>query len=170
MWGLESLLLHRVVREEANEQLVATGCDGWGLLGAAEATQTCSFVIFAIVQLNVVVGAFQVGLDVDLIEGLRRHVCDEEERMRLGVFKSKYNNQLAPSWIYVERYWFDCVMGEKNPYLSYSLSANSPPSPFYKCPTLSALHCRLYSYIFQFTVITNFMWDWKVTHLTKYGR
>lgn len=58
MRGLESLLLHRVVREEANEELVAAGCDGWGLLGATEATQACSFVIFAIVQLNVVVGAF----------------------------------------------------------------------------------------------------------------
>lgn len=58
MRGLESLLLHRVVGEEANEELIATGCDGWRLLGATEATQTRSFVIFAIVQLNVVVGAF----------------------------------------------------------------------------------------------------------------
>lgn len=39
MRGLKSFLLHRVVREEANEKLIATGCDRWWLLGAAEATQ-----------------------------------------------------------------------------------------------------------------------------------
>lgn len=96
MWGLESFLLHRVVREEANEKLIATGCDRWRLLGATEATQTWSFSIFSIVQLNVVIGAFQVGLDINLIEGLWQHVFYEQKWMRLGMFKSKYNNKLPP--------------------------------------------------------------------------
>lgn len=80
MGRLESFLLHRVVREEANEQLVAAGRDGWRLLGATEATQAGSFSVTPVVKLNVVISALQVGLHVDLIEGLRQNklsVCEE---------------------------------------------------------------------------------------------
>lgn len=70
MGCLKAFLLHRVVRKEANEQLVATRRDGWGLLGATEATHTGSFSISSVVNLNVVVSTLQVGLHVDLVEGL----------------------------------------------------------------------------------------------------
>lgn len=73
MGRLEAFLLHGVIREEANEQLVSTRRDGWGLLGATEATQTWSFSISPVVNLNVVVSTLQVGLHVDLIEGLRQN-------------------------------------------------------------------------------------------------
>lgn len=73
MGSLEAFLLHRVIREEPNEQLVAAGCDGWGLLGATEATQTWSLPISPVVKLNVVISTLQVGLHVDLIEGLRQN-------------------------------------------------------------------------------------------------
>lgn len=69
--GLKAFLLHRVIREEADEQLVAGRRDGRGLLGATEAAQARGFSISPIVDLNVVVGALQVGLHVDLIESLR---------------------------------------------------------------------------------------------------
>lgn len=72
MGSLKAFLLHWVIREEANEQLVATRRDGWGLLGATEATQTWSFSISPVVKLNVVISTLQVGLHVDLIEGLRQ--------------------------------------------------------------------------------------------------
>lgn len=72
MGSLKAFLLHRVIWEEANEQLVATRCDRWGLLGATETTQTWSFSISPIVKLNVVISTFQVGLHVDLIEGLQK--------------------------------------------------------------------------------------------------
>lgn len=68
--SLETFLLHRIVREKANEQLVATRCDGLGLLCATEATQTWRFSITPIKNLNVVIGTLQVGLHVDFIEGL----------------------------------------------------------------------------------------------------
>lgn len=68
--SLEAFLLNRIVREKANEQLVSTGCDGLGLLGATEATQTRRFSITPIINLNVVISTLQVGLHIDLIEGL----------------------------------------------------------------------------------------------------
>lgn len=71
MGSLEAFLLHRIIREEANEQLAGTGGDGLGLLGATEATQTWSFPIATVVDLNVVISTLQVGLHVKLIEGLR---------------------------------------------------------------------------------------------------
>lgn len=70
MGDLEAFLLHGVIGEEANEQLIATGCDGRGLFSATEATQTWSFSISPIVQLNVVIGTLQMGLNVELNEGL----------------------------------------------------------------------------------------------------
>lgn len=76
--SLKAFLLHRVIREEANEQLVSTRRDGWGLLCATEATQAWSFSISPVVNLNVVISTLQVGLHVDLIEGLQKNKsCDE---------------------------------------------------------------------------------------------
>lgn len=72
MGSLEALLLHRVIREEADKQLVATRGDGRGLLGATEATKRWSFSISPVVNLNVVVGTLQMSLHVNLIKGLRQ--------------------------------------------------------------------------------------------------
>lgn len=71
MRGLEALLLHRVVGEEADEQLVGTGGDGRRLLGATEAAQAGCLPVPPVVDLNVVVRTLQVSLHVDLVEGLR---------------------------------------------------------------------------------------------------
>lgn len=68
--GLKALLLYRVIREEANEHLVGTRHDGRGLLGATEAAQALGFAVPPVIDLNVVVGALQVCLHVELIEGL----------------------------------------------------------------------------------------------------
>lgn len=73
MGSLEAFLLHRVIRKEANEQLVATGHDGWRFLGATEATQTWRFSISPVVNLNVVISTLKVGFHVDLIECLRQN-------------------------------------------------------------------------------------------------
>lgn len=73
MGSLEALLLHRVIGEEADEQLVAARGDGWGLFGAAEATKRWSFSISSVVNLNVVVGTLQMSLHVNLIKGLRQN-------------------------------------------------------------------------------------------------
>lgn len=79
MGGLEALLLNRVIREEADEHLVGAGHDGRRLLAATEATQTGGFAVAPIVDLDVVVGALQMGLHVDLIEGLRQSMRGENE-------------------------------------------------------------------------------------------
>lgn len=70
MGSLKAFFLHRVIREEANEQLVAAGCDGWRLLSPTETTQFLRFSIAPIINVNVVIGTLQVGLHVNLIEGL----------------------------------------------------------------------------------------------------
>lgn len=80
MGDLEAFLLHWVIREEANEQLIATGCDGRGLFSATEATQTWSFSISPIVQLNVVIGTLQMGLNVQLNEGLWQNKMSVKKR------------------------------------------------------------------------------------------
>lgn len=71
MGRLKALLLHRVVGEEADEQLVAAGGDGRWLLGAAEAAEGRGLGVAAVVNLDVVVRALQVSLHVDLVESLR---------------------------------------------------------------------------------------------------
>lgn len=70
MRGLKSFLLHRVIREEANKQLVAAGGDGGRLLGATKATQTWSFSISSIIDLNVIISTLKVGLHFNFIKGL----------------------------------------------------------------------------------------------------
>lgn len=70
MGSLKAFFLHRIIREEANEQLVAAGCDGRRLLSSTETTQFLRFSIAPVVNVNVVIGTLQVGLHVDLIEGL----------------------------------------------------------------------------------------------------
>lgn len=77
--GLKPFLLHRVIREKANEQLIAAGRDGRGLLAATEASHTRCFAISPIVDLNMIVGALQMGLHVHLIEGLGpKKICVSE--------------------------------------------------------------------------------------------
>lgn len=88
MGSLKAFLLHRVVREEANEQLVATRRDGWGLLGATETTQTWSFSISPIVKLNMVISTFQVSLHVDLIEGLRKNEIYEIKLFQIDIIST----------------------------------------------------------------------------------
>lgn len=88
MGSLKAFLLHRVVREEANEQLVATRRDGWGLLGATETTQTWSFSISPIVKLNVVISTFQVSLHVDLIEGLQKNEIYEIKLFQIDIIST----------------------------------------------------------------------------------
>lgn len=73
MGRLKAILLHRVIRKEADEQLVASWGDGWGLLGAAEAAQSRSFSVSAIKKLNVVISTLQVGFHVNLVEGLQQN-------------------------------------------------------------------------------------------------
>lgn len=70
MWSLKAFFLHRIIREKANEQFVVAGRDGRRLLGATEATQGRRFSISPVVNLNVVIRALQVGLHVQLVEGL----------------------------------------------------------------------------------------------------
>lgn len=72
MGSLKAFLLHRIIREKADEQLVAIRCDRLGFLGATEATQTWCFAITPIIDLNMVIRTFQVGLHVNLIEGLKK--------------------------------------------------------------------------------------------------
>lgn len=67
---LKALLLHRVIGEEAHEQLVAAGRDGRRPLGAAEAAQTRRFPISTVVNLDVVVSALEVSLHVKFVEAL----------------------------------------------------------------------------------------------------
>lgn len=71
MGRLKALLLHRVVGEEADEQLVGAGGDGRRLLGATEAAEGRRLCVAPVVNLDVVVRALQVSLHVDLVEGLR---------------------------------------------------------------------------------------------------
>lgn len=77
MGRLKALLLHRVVGEEADKQLVAAGGDGRRLLGAAEAAERRSLGVAAVVDLDVVVRALQVSLHVELVEGLRENENEE---------------------------------------------------------------------------------------------
>lgn len=79
MGRLKAFLLHRVVGEKADEEFIAAGRDGLRLLCAAEATERLGFAVFAVVDFDVVVGALQMSLHVDLVESLRR----EEERSTL---------------------------------------------------------------------------------------
>ena len=94
MGGLEAFLLHWVVREEADEQLVGTRRDGWRFLGAAEPTQTRSFPISPVVNFDVVVSTLQMGLHVDLIEGLRQNkmmsMCETVWKLKWRSSNVKY--------------------------------------------------------------------------------
>lgn len=74
---LEASLLHRVVREKTQEHSVARGDDRGRLFGAAEASQAGGARAPPVVDLQVVVGAFQVSFHVHLVENLqvRENVC-----------------------------------------------------------------------------------------------
>ena len=90
MRGLEALLLYRVIGEEANEHLVGSRCDGRGLLGATEATQAGGLPVSAIIDLNVIISTLQVGLHVNLIEGLTPTIeCNRIEKLILILGKER---------------------------------------------------------------------------------
>lgn len=70
--GLKALLLDGVIRDEFEEHPVARGEEGFGLFGPAEAAEHRGFGVPAVVDLEVVVGAFLLRLHVQLREGLWR--------------------------------------------------------------------------------------------------
>ncbi len=71
MGSLEAFLLHGVIREEADEHLVAGGYNRLRFLGATVSSEAGCLPIPTVVNLNVVISTFQMRLHVDFIESLK---------------------------------------------------------------------------------------------------
>lgn len=69
--GVEALALHRGIGDEAQVNPVARGDEGLGKLAAAEPAQNGHLVRVAVKRLQVIVGAFLVLLDLELVKRLR---------------------------------------------------------------------------------------------------